>query len=330
MSSSSSFRPNSLEARDIESLVHPYTNLSRHRETGPHVIERGKGIYVYDTDGRALIEGMSGLWCTALGYGEEELIRAATQQMEKLSFSHLFGHKSHEPAVELAEMLKARAPVPFSSHESSKVLFMNSGSEANDAAIKLIWYYNNAIGRPEKKKIIARDRAYHGITVASASLTMLPANQNDWDLPIPGFLRTRCPHAYREAQADETEEAFAARLADELEELILAEGPETIAAMFAEPVQGAGGVIIPPEGYFPAIQNVLKKYDILLVADEVITGFCRTGNYWGSQSLGAKPDILTCAKALSSAYLPIGALLIPDFIEDALISQSEKLGTFGH
>ncbi len=227
--------------------------------------------------------------------------------------------------IDLAEKLISIAPVPM-----SKVLFANSGSEANDLAIKLIWYYNNALDRPEKKKIISRDRAYHGITVATGSLTGLSPIHGDFDLPIDRILHTDCPHFYRGAEAAETEQDFATRMAENLENMIIAEGPDTVAAFFAEPVMGAGGVIVPPETYFEKIQAVLEKYDVLLLADEVICGFGRTGNLWGSQTFALKPDMLTCAKALSSAYIPIAALMISEPIYQALVKQSEKLGMFGH
>ena len=183
----------------------------------------------------------------------------------------------------------------------SKVFFANSGSEANDSVIKMVWYFNNAVGRPKKKKIIGRIKGYHGITLASASLTGLPANHRSFDLPLPGFIHTVTPHHYHGAEAGESEEAFATRCADELEKLILAEDPDTVAAMFAEPVMGAGGVIVPPRTYYEKIQAVCRKYDMLFVADEVICGFGRTGNYWGSQTMNIEPDILSCAKALSSS-----------------------------
>jgi 4-aminobutyrate--pyruvate transaminase len=238
---------------------------------------------------------------------------------------HGFGGKAVVAAIDLAQNLIARAPVPM-----SKVFFANSGSEANDTAVKLIWYYNNAIGRPCKKKIISRVRGYHGVTVATASLTGLAANHLDFDLPIEGMLHTDCPYYYRCAHPGENEEAFASRLAANLEALILAEGPETVAAMFAEPVMGAGGVIVPPKGYFAKIQQVLKRYDVLLVADEVICGFGRTGNAWGSQTFGLEPDILTCAKGLSSGYMPISAVMITEPIWQAMVAESDKIGMFGH
>src|SRR5262245_401249 len=202
-----------LAVRDIETLVHPYTQLAAFRETGPLVIERGRGVRVYDSQGKAYIEGMAGLWCTALGYGNEELVEAAAAQMRKLPFAHLFTGKSHDPAIELAERLKEIAPAP-----TSKVFFCSSGSEANDVQVKLVWYMNNALGRPRKKKIISRLKAYHGVTVASASLTGLPNNHLDFDLPIAGILHTGCPHHYRFAHAGENEEDFARRLAAELDE----------------------------------------------------------------------------------------------------------------
>ena len=311
--------------RDIETVIHPYTNLATHREVGPHVIERGQGVHVWDSEGRELIEGMAGLWCTSLGYGNEELIEAAASQMRKLSYTHIFGGKSHDPAIELAEKLKELAPVPM-----SKVFFTCSGSEANDTQVKLMWYYNNALDRPNKKKIIARIKGYHGVTVASASLTGLPANHRDFDLPIANILHTDCPHHYRFAEPGETEAEFATRLAASLEKMILDEGPDTVAAFIAEPIMGAGGVILPPATYFEKIQAVLARYDVLFIADEVICGFGRTGNTWGSQTYGMKPDTLSCAKALSSAYVPVGAVMISEPVYQAMLDESRKIGTFGH
>ena len=252
-------------------------------------------------------------------------MQAAVNQMRKLPFYHAFTAKSHEPLIDLSEMLIQRAPVPM-----SKVFFANSGSEANDSAIKMIWYFNNAVGRPDKKKIIGRLKGYHGITLASASLTGIPHNHRAFDVPLPGFVHTMTPHHYHGANPGESEEAFASRCADELEKLILAEGPDTVAAMWAEPVMGAGGVIVPPRTYFEKIQAVLRKYDVLFVADEVICGFWRTGNYWGSQTLNMQPDILTCAKALSSSYLPISAVMVNDRVFQGLAKQSHEIGTFGH
>ncbi len=316
---------NSPAARDIASMIHPYTNLSVHLETGPMIINEGKGIYVYDEEGKEYIEGLAGLWCTALGYGVEELVEAAAEQMRKLPYSHIFAHKSHNPSIELAEKLKEMSPIPV-----SKVLFANSGSEANDTLVKLVWYYNNACGRPEKKKIISRIRGYHGVTVAAASLTGLPHVHADFDLPIPGILHTDCPHHYREAEEGESEAEFATRLAASLDKMIQDEGPETVAAFIAEPVMGAGGVIVPPETYYQKIQAVLEKYDVLFLCDEVICGFGRTGQQFGCQTFDIAADTLTVAKALSSAYLPISGVFIPEEMFEAMVRESEKIGMFGH
>ncbi len=314
-----------LAARDVETLVHPYINLARFRETGPLVIERGEGVYVFDTEGKGYIEGMAGLWCTALGYGNEELIEAATAQMRKLSFAHLFTGKSHDPAIELAEKLKEMAPVPV-----SKVFFCNSGSEANDTQIKLVWQYNNALGRPNKKKFVSRMKGYHGVTIASASLTGLSANHRDFDLPLPGFLHAACPHHYRYAEPGESEEQFATRLAEELDALIVRESPETVAAFIAEPVMGAGGVIVPPKTYFEKVMAVCAKHDVFMISDEVICGFGRLGTAFGCQTLNFRPHAISVAKALSSAYLPIAGVMIPEPIYQALLAESKKIGAFAH
>ncbi len=318
-------RPNSSAARDVANALHPYTDLKAHLEAGPMVIARGEGVRVWDEAGKGYIESVAGLWCASLGFSNERLAQAALKQLRTLPFYHAFTAKSHLPMIDLAEMLIERAPVPM-----SKVFFANSGSEANDSAIKMVWYFNNAVGRPQKKKIIGRIKGYHGITLAAASLTGLPANHRSFDVPLPGFVHTVCPHHYHGAKPGESEEAYATRLAEELEKLILAEGPDTVAAMWAEPVLGAGGVIVPPATYYEKIQAVLRKYDVLFVADEVICGFWRTGNYWGSQTLGMQPDILTCAKALSSSYLPISAVMVNERVFQALADESHAIGTFGH
>jgi 4-aminobutyrate--pyruvate transaminase len=310
---------------DIAHHLHSYTNLPVHEQTGPLVLSHGKGIYVYDEKGREYIEGLSGLWNVSLGFGEEALVEAAVEQMRKLPFYHTFASHGTEPPVKLAERLKALAPTPM-----SKVYFTNSGSEANDTVVKMIWYYNNAAGRPKKKKIISRIKGYHGVTVASGSLTGIPINHMDFDLPIANILHTDCPHHYRFAAPGESEEDFATRLADNLDKMIVTEGPDTVAAFIAEPVMGAGGVIVPPATYFEKIQAVLKKHDVLMIADEVICGFGRTGNLWGSETFGIKPDILVCSKAISSGYLPISAVLINETIYQGLVDESRKIGVFGH
>ena len=318
-------RANSAAARDIANVLHPYTDLKMHQEAGPVIITRGEGVRVWDDTGKSYIETVAGLWCASLGFSNERLAKAAYDQMLKLPFYHSFTAKSHEPLIDLSEMLIARAPVPM-----SKVFFANSGSEANDTAIKMAWYYNNALGRPLKKKMIGRIKGYHGITLAAASLTGLPNNHRSFDLPLPGFLHTMTPHYYHGAEAGESEEQFATRCAEALDALIIAEGPDTVAAFIAEPVMGAGGVIVPPAGYFEKIQAVLKKHDVLMIVDEVICGFGRTGNYWGSTTMGIQPDILTCAKALSAAFMPISAVMVNDRVFQALASESHAIGTFGH
>jgi 4-aminobutyrate---pyruvate transaminase len=312
-------------ARDIASTVHPYTNLKLHETEGPLVITEGDGVFVRDENGKTYLEGLAGLWNASLGFSERRLADAAHRQMLKLPFYHTFAHKSIDIGIELAEKLLSIAPVPM-----SKVFFVNSGSEANDTVVKLVWYYNNALGRPRKKKIVSRTKAYHGVTVASASLTGLANNHRDFDLPIANILHVECPHFYRFGLAGETEEAFASRMADSLEQRILSEGADTVAAFIAEPIMGAGGVLLPPATYFGKIQSVLRKYDVLFIADEVITGFGRIGDMWGSTTYGLKPDMITCAKALSAGYMPIGAVMISSAIYDALVKQSEKIGMFSH
>ena len=314
-----------LAARDVETLIHPYTQLASFRETGPLILERGEGVWVFDTEGKGYIEGMAGLWCTALGYSNRELVEAAREQMMKLPFTHLFSGRSHDPAIELAEKLKDIAPVPM-----SKVFFTASGSEANDTQVKLAWYMNNALGRPAKKKVIARLKGYHGVTVAAASLTGLPANHADFDLPIANILHASCPHHYRFGLPGETEEEFSTRLAEELEELIQREGPETVAAFIAEPVMGAGGALLPPAGYFEKIQAVLARHDVLFIADEVICGFGRLGTMWGSQAYDLRPDTLSFAKAVTSAYLPLGGVMVNEAMYQAMLDESRKIGLFGH
>jgi 4-aminobutyrate--pyruvate transaminase len=317
--------PNSLEARDIAHVLHPYTNSAVHEQEGGMVLSHGDGIYVVDTEGNRYIEGLAGLFCASLGFSEERLVQAATRQLRKLPYYHTFGGKTNEPSIELAERLIALAPVPM-----SKVFFANSGSEINDTAMKLVWYYHNAIGKPEKKKIISRIRAYHGVTIASASLTGLPNNHRDFDLPIDRVLHTECPGFYRYGQPGESEEAFVGRCVASLEALIDREGAHTIAAFFAEPLMASGGCIVPPQGYYDKIQAVLRRHDILFVADEVICGFGRLGTMFGCQSFGIVPDMISMAKQLSAAYQPISALMINEKIYRALVAESEKIGTFGH
>ena len=318
-------RPNSLHAADIAHFVHQQTDLAE-QSHGAVLMARGEGVHVFDTEGREYIEAMAGLWCASLGFSEKRLADAAYKQLLSLPYYHTFFQKGHEPAVRLAEQLIELAP-PGLTH----VLFQCSGSEANDAAIKLIWYFNNMRGQPAKKKLIGRIRGYHGNTVATASLSGQPHMQADFDLPLGDrFLHVMNPNYYRAHEPGETELQFSARCAAELEALIEREGPGTIAAFFAEPVQGGGGAITPPEGYFQAIIPILKRHDILFVADEVICGFGRTGRMWGCDTYGITPDILTSAKQLTAAYQPLSATLISASIHAALVEGSKKHGSFGH
>ncbi len=316
--------PNSPHARDIASHLHPFTNLAVHPEMGPHIFNRGEGVYVFDDDGKQYIEGLAGLWCASLGFSEKRLVKAATKQMEALPFYHNFAHKAVEPAIELADFLVEHAPVPM-----SNVFFTSSGSEADDTQVKLVWYYNNVLGRPEKKKIIARRGAYHGITLAAASLTGMQYAHNAFDVPLNNIMHTDCPHFYHHGLESESEDEFSTRLATNLEQLITEEGPETVAAFIAEPFLGAGGVIPPPKGYYEKAQPILDAHDILFIADEVISGFYRTGNMFATETYGLKPDLISMAKQLSAAYQPIGAVMMTENIHDVLVEGSRKFGIFG-
>ncbi len=316
---------NSIQARDIASVVHPQTNLALHLEQGPMVVGRGEGIYVYDDNGARFLDAAAGLWCASLGYANERLARVAYEQMRRLGYYHFYRHTTNEPGVELAEKLLSIAPVPM-----SKVLFQCSGSEANDTAIKLVWYYHAAIGKPEKRKIIGRRMAYHGSTAASISASGKPDMHADFGLPFPGFLHTEYPHYYRHHRDGETEEQFATRMAEALDALIVAEGPETCAAFIAEPVMGAGGGLTPPRSYWEKMQAVVRRHDMLFIADEVICGFGRTGNMWGSQTYDLAPDMISSAKALSAGMQPISALLVNERVFQAMLDESRKLGNFAH
>ena len=317
--------PNSAQARDVAYLLHPATNARKHEKTGPLVIERGDGIHVYDDNGKEYIEAMAGLWSVAVGFGEPRLVAAAAAQMSRLPYYHSFSHKSHPSVIDLGERLVKMSPKGL-----DRVFFTNSGSEANDTVIKLVWFYNNAIGRPEKKKFIAREGGYHGITIASGSLTGLPTNHRGFDLPLPQMKHVGSPHYYRFAEAGETEEAFSDRRAAELEAKILEEGPETVAAFIGEPLIGAGGVLVPPATYWEKMQAVCRKYDVLVVADEVINGFGRLGTLFACDHYGIAPDILVVSKQLTSSYMPLAAVLFSDKIYQGVADGSDRLGTFGH
>ena len=310
---------------DVAHHLHPYTQLRQLEKDGPLVIVRGEGVQVFDEHGKAYIEGMSGLWCASLGFSEKRLADVAYQQMTTLPYYHSFSGKVPGPVTALVDALIRWAPVPM-----ARVLFANSGSESNDTAFKLVRYYNNALGRPLKKKIIARNKGYLGVTLAAASLSGLPTMHQHFDLPLPDVVRVSCPHFYQYALPGESEAQFVDRLAVELEDTILREGPETVAAFIAEPVQGAGGVIIPPPGYFAKVQAILKKYDVLFIADEVITGFGRLGQAFGTQVFDLKPDMITVAKMMTSAYVPMSALYVSDAIYQAVADASAAVGVFGH
>jgi len=316
--------PGSLAALDLEHLLHPVTSLPTHHEKGPQFRMRGQGVYVYDEHGKQYLEGLAGLWCTALGYGEEELISVASEAMRNLSYAQLFGGVSHEPAIRLAEKLKSM--VPF---KAGRVFFGLSGSDANDTQVKLMWYYHNLIGKPEKKKIIAREGGYHGTTLASGSLTGLPPFHKHFDLPIPQVLRTDRPHYYRDHEDDESEADFTDRIIGNLKALIRREGADTIAAFIAEPISGAGGLVVPPVGYFDKLKPVLDENDILYIDDEVICGFGRTGKAFGIEHFPIEPATMSLAKALSSAYLPMSAVVIPEFMYEPMASVKDAL-VFGH
>ncbi|WP_342108411.1 aspartate aminotransferase family protein [Methylobacterium sp. SI9] len=319
------FMPNSVEARDIAYQLHPLVDLRNYDKTGALVIERGEGIYVYDNAGRRYIEGLAGLWSVAVGFGERRLSDAAKRQMDQLSYYHIFAHKTHGPSVDLAEKLIGMAPVPM-----SKVHFTSSGSEANDLVVKLAWYRANALGKPEKKKIIGRLKGYHGVTIAAGSITGLPRNHESFDLPLDRMRHVSCPDYAGSALPGESEAAFSRRMADELEALILAEGPDTVAAFFGEPVMASGGVYVPPENYWAEIQKVLRRYDVLLVADEVICGFGRTGAMFGCETFGIEPDVMVLSKQISSSYMPLSAILMNAKFYEPIADESARLGVLGH
>ena len=315
----------SLAQADISTALHPYTNARRHEEKGPLVIERGEGVHVFDTTGKRYIEGLAGLWSVGVGFSEPRLVEAAHRQMQALPYYHSFAHKAHEPSIRLAEKLIEMTPQGL-----DRVFFTSSGSEANDTVVKLVWYINNAMGRPEKKKFLARTKGYHGITVASGSLTGLPYNHMDFDLPVIPVSHLTCPHHYRFGHEGESEAEFTARLLAEAEEVIEREGPETIAAFIGEPLMAAGGVMPPPEGYWKGIEALCRKHDILLVSDEVICGFGRLGSSFGCVHYGFSPDIMVTSKQLTSSYMPLAAIVFSEKVYDAIADNTARIGTFGH
>lgn len=314
-----------LEELDKKYLFHPFTALAEHEKNGPTVIVRGEGVWLEDNQGRRYIDGMAGLWCVNVGYGRTEIADVIREQAVTLPYFHSFSSWGTDTPVLLAEKVIGKAPEGM-----SKVFFGQSGSDANDTQVKLVWYYWNSRGKPEKKKIIARQRGYHGVTIVSASLTGMPALHSGFDLPLSFIKHTTPPYRLWEAEPGMSDADFVAKLANDLEQLILAEGPDTVGAMIMEPVMGAGGVIVPPSGYYDAIQAVLDRYDVLLIADEVISGFGRLGDWFGSTVMGMKPDMITVAKGITSAYVPLSGCIVSEKVWRTIVDGQAKFGAFGH
>ncbi|HWV84773.1 MAG TPA: aminotransferase [Capillimicrobium sp.] len=310
---------------DRRHVFHPFSVLGEHEAKGPRrVIVAGQGSTLTDDQGRTYLDAMAGLWCVNVGYGRVELADAMRAQALKLPYYHSFTSMATDTPALLAERIMDVAPAGM-----SKVLYGNSGSDANDTQVKLVRMYNNLLGRPAKKKIISRARGYHGVSLASGSLSGMPGMHRNFDLPLDGVLHTTAPHRLWEARPGEADAAFSARLAAELDALIVAEGPDTVAAFIAEPIQAAGGVIVPPDGYWAAIQEVLRRHDVLLIADEVVTGFGRLGTWFGSERLGIEPDLMTVAKGITSAYVPLSACLVSEKVWRVLADRNGD-ATFSH
>lgn len=305
--------------------LHSQTDMRRHQEQGPLVIERGDGVHVIDEHGQTYIEGMSGLWCASLGFSNRRLANAAQRQLEVLPYYHTFNHRVPAVTARLAERISELTRMP-----EAKVFFACSGSEANDSMIKMAWAYHRARGNPRKRKVIAHQRGFHGSTVMGASLSGLPNMHVAFGLPLDGVIHIECPHYYRNGQGGESEDEFCARLVDEMQQRIDAEGAENIAAFISEPIMGAGGVIVPPAGYFAAIKELLGRHDILMLADEIICGFGRTGQWFGHQTMGFTPDLMSCAKSLSAGYQPISCVVVSGAVYAELEGQSHELKGFGH
>jgi L-2,4-diaminobutyrate transaminase len=314
-----------LETLDKERVLHPATSIADHLRTGPRIMTEGAGVTLTDIAGRRYLDAVAGLWCVNVGYGRAEIGDAMAEQARRLGYYHTFSSMSNEPQIRLADRLLGLLP-----GRMSKVFFGNSGSDANDTQVKLVWYYNNLRGRPRKKKIIARLQGYHGSTVAAASLTGLPMFHRAFDLPIANVLHTAAPYHYRQAAPGLSEEAYAAALAAELDALIEREGPDTVAAFIAEPVMGAGGVLVPPRTYFERVQAVLRKHEVLMIADEVICGFGRLGRLFGSDVYGIEPDLMTVAKGLTSGYFPLSGVILSEAVWSVLQAGSPEIGAFAH
>jgi 4-aminobutyrate---pyruvate transaminase len=317
--------PATTAAARLQHVISPYANPEANAVSGPLVIARGQGVHVYDEHGKRYLEGVAALWYATLGFSETRLVDAAKRQMDKLPCYHAFGNKISDVCIELTERLVELTPPGL-----DRVFYASSGSEANDTAIKLVRYYNNALGRPAKKKFIAREMGYHGTSLATAGLTGVPRNHWGFDLPGDDVLRIECPHYWRSGLPGETEEAYADRLVASLEATIDREGAGTIAAFIAEPVMGVGGVLVPPKTYFAKVQAVLKRNDILFLVDEVITGFGRLGHMFGVEAFGLQPDMMTLAKGFSAGYQPISALVVRNEIADVIARQSAVFGVLGH
>jgi L-2,4-diaminobutyrate transaminase len=310
---------------DRRYTFHPFTALADHERDGPPVVMvEGRGCRLTDDAGCEYIDAMAGLWCVNVGYGRTELAETMREQAETLSYCHAFSSMGSDKPALLAERLVGLAPGPM-----SKVFFGNSGSDANDTQVKLVWYYNNVRGKPAKKKIIARQRGYHGVTVMSGGITGLPGLHAGFDLPLPFVRHTTAPRRLWEGRGL-TDQEFTAKLVDDLEQLIAREGADTIGAMILEPIMGAGGVIAPPEGYHAAIEQVLRKNDILIIADEVISGFGRLGDMFGCDTLGLTPDLITVAKGLTSAYFPLSGCIVSEAVWRTIVEGGSKYGIFGH
>jgi len=320
----------SLEDMDRHSVFHPLTSIAAHMDKGPNIMERGRGVRLRDRSGRELVDCSGGLWCVNIGYGRHEIAETAKQAILDLNYYHLFGSSSNEAAIRLADKVLDLLHQHTDAENLCRVFFGCSGSDANDTNYKLVRYYNNLRGRPEKKKIISRTGGYHGLTAASASLTGIPVYHKAWDLPPAGVIHTSCPHFHRFAHEGEDESAFCDRLIAEIEAIIEREGQDTIGAFIAEPIMGTGGVLLPPAGYFARVQAILDRYDILLIADEVITGFGRTGQWFGTGLYGLKPDMLTLAKGITSAYFPVSASVISKRVWGIMEKASPEYGPIMH
>ncbi|OMH38351.1 aminotransferase [Motiliproteus sp. MSK22-1] len=310
---------------DLSYHIHSQTNLREHQNKGPLVIERGQGVYVYDEKGQSYLESMSGLWCTSLGFSDARLIKAATKQLETLPYYHTFNHRTNNVVSKLAAEVSGLVPL-----NKAKVFFASSGSEANDSMIKMAWNYHIAQGNHKRKKVLIRDRGFHGSTVMGASLSGLPHMHTAFGLPLNCTVRLECPDYYRNAEPEESESAYLDRLLDDLEATIEREGADTIAAFIAEPVMGAGGVLVPPVGYFEKVQKILRQYKILMLSDEIVCGFGRTGNWFGCQTFNFQPDMMSCAKGLTSGYIPMSCVAVSGDIYSVLEEYSEVTGVFGH